>query len=100
LIHEFNNKSGGPEMKRNVMIILVGKRKEAAVNVQKLLTTWGCIIKTRLGLHDGVLDNCSNSGLLVLELVGEKEKRDELAHKISLLTGVKIQLVELELDEE
>jgi len=87
-------------MKRTVMLILVGKRKEAAVNVQKLLTTWGCLIKTRLGLHEGVLDNCSNSGLLVLELVGDKEKIDDLSHKLSLLTGVKVQLSELELEDE
>ena len=45
---------------KELMIILVDTRKERASAVQKVLTTWGCLIKTRLGIHDGVLDNCSN----------------------------------------
>ena len=39
---------------KNVLLILVDHRKNAAVDVQKTLTAWGCLIKTRLGLHEGV----------------------------------------------
>ncbi|MDD5581884.1 MAG: hypothetical protein PHS99_01550, partial [Candidatus Marinimicrobia bacterium] len=69
-------------MKKVVLLILVGKRKTTAVNLQKVLTGWGCIIKTRLGIHDGVLDNCSDSGLLMLELCGSDEQNRELARKV------------------
>jgi hypothetical protein len=86
-------------MERSVMVILVGKRKETAVNVQKILTGWGCMIKTRLGIHDGVLDNCSENGLIILELVGEQDKKDELLRKLSLLDGVNAKLVQLSLPE-
>ena len=58
-------------MTRNVMLILIGSRQDAAEKVQKILTGWGCFIKTRLGLHDDVLDNCSQSGLIFLELTGD-----------------------------
>jgi hypothetical protein len=84
-------------MQKTVLMVLVDKRADSAVNVQKILTTWGCIIKTRLGIHDGVLDKCSDAGLIILELVGEKEKQKELEHKLSILKGVKTQLVELSL---
>jgi hypothetical protein len=84
-------------MQKTLLIVLVDKRADSAVNVQKILTTWGCIIKTRLGIHDGVLDKCSDAGLIVLELVGEKAKFKELEHKLSILNGVKTQLVELSL---
>jgi len=63
---------------KTVMAILVKNRKETADKVQKILTAWGCLIKTRLGLHDGVLDNCSEAGLIVLELVGSPEQHKEL----------------------
>ena len=86
-------------MERNALLILVGSRKASAVNVQKTLTGWGCLIKTRLGIHDGVLSNCSDSGLLFLELVGEKTKHKELTRKLNLLKGVKAELVTLKLDE-
>jgi hypothetical protein len=82
-------------MEKTLLIVLVGKRKDSAVNVQKVLTAWGCIIKTRLGIHDGILDNCSDAGLLILELYGTKEQKDELARKISVISGVTSQLVNL-----
>ncbi len=84
-------------MARNILCILVGKRKETAVNVQKILTAWGCLIKTRLGLHDGTLENCTESGLIILELVGEEEKIQELSRKLELLDDVHAQLVKLSL---
>lgn len=86
-------------MKKTVLVILIGSRKESAVNVQKVLTAWGCLIKTRLGIHDGVLDKCSDQGLLMLELVGEQEQMNELARKVSLIKGVSSKLVELEVTE-
>lgn len=84
-------------MKRNILCILVGKRKDTAVNVQKILTAWGCLIKTRLGLHDGTLDDCSESGVILLELVGEADKIQELSRKLELLDDVHSELVELKL---
>jgi len=86
-------------MEKTILLILVGKRKEAAVNVQKLLTAWGCLIKTRLGIHDGILDNCTDEGLIICELYGSKEQKDELTRKIELIEGVKSQVVTLSLDK-
>ncbi len=86
-------------MKKTVLIVVVGKRKESAVNLQKLLTAWGCIIKTRLGIHDGVQENCTENGLLFLELAGEEEQKQELARKIDLLSGVSSKLIDLEIPE-
>jgi len=86
-------------MKKYVLLILVDKRNESAINMQKTLTAWGCLIKTRLGIHDGVMDNCSQSGLIMCELVGTEENRQELTRKLNLIKGVKAELVELSLDE-
>jgi hypothetical protein len=86
-------------MKKSVLLILLGKRKDSAVKVQSILTGWGCIIKTRLGIHDGVLDDCSDNGLLILELVGDASKNTELADRIKLVEGVAVRLVELSVDE-
>jgi hypothetical protein len=86
-------------MKKTILLILIGKRKEEAVKVQQILTAWGCIIKTRLGIHDGVLENCSDTGLLILELHGSDEQKNELARKVAVLPGVTSKLVELEVEE-
>jgi hypothetical protein len=86
-------------MKTNILLLLINERKQQAPTVQKVLTEWGCLIKTRLGLHSGVLDSCTNTGLIFLELVGEKDKHDEMARKLNLLEGVSAKLVELELKD-
>ncbi len=86
-------------MTKNVLLILLNHRKDCAITVQKLLTTWGCIIKTRLGLHEGVLQNCSETGFMFLELVGEEDKHEELTRKMNLVAGVTAKLVSLDIDE-
>ena len=85
-------------MNRTILLILIGNRNESAVKVQQILTAWGCIIKTRLGIHDGVMDNCSDAGLLILELYGSEEQKQELTRKVAVLPGVSSQLVQLGVD--
>jgi hypothetical protein len=85
---------------KTILAVLISKRKDAAVNVQKILTSWGCIIKTRLGIHDGVLENCSEEGTLILELVGKEEDKSELTRKLSLLRGVTAKRVDLQVTED
>lgn len=85
-------------MGKSFMIILINKRKKEAVTVQKILTEWGCLIKTRLGIHEGVLDNCTEAGSIFLELVGEEEKLNELSRKLNLLDGVSAKLIEMFVD--
>jgi hypothetical protein len=58
------------------------------------------MIKTRLGIHDGVMENCSEQGLLILELAGERKKMDELARKVSLIKGVSSKLIDLKIPKE
>ncbi len=83
--------------KRDVLLIIVDQRNDSAVAVQKTLTAWGCMIKTRLGLHDGTMDNCSETGLIFCELAGDPEKHDELNRKLNLIKGVSSKLVSLEI---
>jgi hypothetical protein len=84
--------------KRNVVAMLINTRNETAVNVQKILTGWGCMIKTRLGIHDGVLDNCTQTGLVLLEMVGEEAKIEEFVRKLNLVKGVTAKRITLELN--
>jgi len=67
-------------MKTIIMAINVGNRNEAVPEVQELLTKYGCIIKTRLGIHTAG-DNCSRKGLIILELSSEDIKDIEELEK-------------------
>ncbi|MBN1155042.1 hypothetical protein JXB12_09025 [candidate division KSB1 bacterium] len=86
-------------MSKNVMLVLLSTRKEVAVKVQQILTAWGCYIKTRLGLHSDTLENCSENGLLFLEMVGDEDKHKEMERKLNLINGVNAKLIKLSIDE-
>jgi len=86
-------------MRKNVLLIYMSTRKETAKTVQTILTGWGCYIKTRLGIHEDVLENCTDTGLVFIELVGETEKHEEVERKLNLVKGVNAQLVQMKLDD-
>ena len=85
---------------KNVLLILIDQRKKNAPQVQKILTEWGCLIRTRLGIHEGVLEECSEEGLIILELVGDEENHKKLMERLNVLPGVKAELVKISLEEE
>lgn len=87
-------------MDRSVLLVYLQTRNQTAEKVQKVLTGWGCFIKTRLGIHDDVLDNCTETGLLFLELAGnDNVKHEELERKLNLIKGVDARLVKMHLDD-
>ena len=74
-----------------ILGVFIKDREKESGNVQRLLTSFGCSIKTRLGLHD-IDDNSSRPyGLIVLELTGLTEEMDKLELELRKLEGVEIQ---------
>ncbi|MBN2794188.1 MAG: hypothetical protein JXR88_02190 [Clostridia bacterium] len=73
---------------RTIMGIEIQNREELAVKVQGLLTKHGCVIKTRLGLHE-TGNFCSPSGLIILEFApNESGEYDALENELNDLEGV------------
>jgi hypothetical protein len=84
-------------MKKSILIALLRTRSKSAVKFQKVLTKYGCIVKTRLGIHDGIAGSCSDTGLIILELVGDKKDTAGLARKLNAIPGVSAKLVDISL---
>lgn len=59
--------------------------------VQNVLTDYGCSIKTRIGLHEVSDDYCSPSGLLLVEVIGSNERRQEFLQALLAVEGVDAQ---------
>ncbi|MBR4401861.1 MAG: hypothetical protein IKT09_09315 [Synergistes sp.] len=79
-----------------IMAVRITDRGKSAVDVQKVLTEYGCYVLTRLGLHDqSVPGTCSPAGLLVLQLCSDSEASQQLEKKLNMLDGVKAKLVDL-----
>jgi len=82
-------------MERSVLLILIENRSAAAVKVQEILTRYGCFIKTRLGLHEVTPQVCSETGLIFIELSGDKKEHLKFEEELQKLKGVSVKLVEL-----
>ncbi len=73
----------------NVMTVLTSSRTENVPEMQQVFTKSGCIIKTRLGIHDAGEDFCSNEGLIILHLTGSDKEILELEENLNKIPGVK-----------
>ena len=70
------------------MAVIISKRTAEAVKVQQVLTTHGCIIKLRVGLHEAG-DVCADDGLVILHLCGTRKDVAALKTDLNKIKGVK-----------
>ena len=80
-----------------ILGVLVTNRTKDSTTVQHILTKFGCSIKTRLGLHEVTSDTCTNYGLILLELTGEKTEWDKLETELLKVEGVLTKKISFEL---
>lgn len=78
----------------HIMGVLVNHRSQKAPKVQEVLTQSGCIIKTRLGLHEAG-DVCSEEGLILLQLSGSTEAIAALEKDLNAIEGVSAKMMEI-----
>jgi len=78
-----------------LIMIKIEKRDPEAVDVQNILTEFGCCIKTRLGLHEVETDKCAASGLIILQLGAEICDIDKFMMKLNDLPHVTAKFMEI-----
>lgn len=74
--------------KRIVLGVQVTNRVPNALEVQEILTEFGCNIKTRLGLHELTDTVCSTVGLLLLEAYRDPLQVKEMESRLKAVKGV------------
>jgi hypothetical protein len=82
-------------MANQIMVIKIGYRRDNAAKVQHVLSQYGCSIKVRLGLHEAG-DVCSDEGLVILQLVGDKEELIKMQKALNEVDNVKAKMVDLD----
>lgn len=63
-----------------ILGINLTNRAECSEEFQKILTKYGCSIRTRIGLHHSDQDVCLNRGIVLLDL---KDEAQELVDELS-----------------
>lgn len=70
--------------------VRLDNRTQTALDFQKVLTHFGCSIKTRLGLHDVSANMCAPNGLILLEIIHDDEA-ENLKKELKEIEGIEIQ---------
>lgn len=78
----------------NIMAVVVNHRLENALEVQRVLTKYGCIIRMRLGMHEAG-DVCSQEGLIIMQLSGTNEEIMNFESELNSIQGVKANHIEI-----
>lgn len=77
-----------------ILGIRVADRTHEAETVQKLLTAYGCSVRTRLGLHVQNEITESSEGLILIELTGDTTEMDKLENELTDTAGVDVRRME------
>lgn len=82
----------------NVRIIgiNVSNRSEVAEKVQKVLTNYGCSIRTRLGLNEADEIHYGSGGLIILELTGNEKEWEMMMKYLSEIADIQVKYMDFE----
>lgn len=75
-----------------VLTVHVTDRLKKAPLIQKTLSEFGNVIRTRVGLHEITKDYSSPEGVLLLDIVGEPKAR-QLQKTLNKIPGIETKLV-------
>ena len=75
--------------------IKMDNRVANAAVLQQALTKNGCLIKTRLGMHEVDEQTCANYGLIVLQPCGTLAEIEQLVKDLNALDGITAKMMDL-----
>ena len=84
--------------KSTILGVQVTKRCQKATEIQDIFSSYGCSIRTRIGLHSSAQANCSPGGLIIIEAIGNSDEINQLRNKLSEIEGVIVKSMEFTLE--
>ena len=74
-----------------ILGIKLFERVTTAADFQKILSEYGCFIKTRIGLHSVSHGICAQNGIVLIEFIGNDETLAEFEKALNSLGKIEIQ---------
>ena len=74
-----------------ILGVMINDPSKGADKIQNILTKYGCCIRTRLGMHDIDEEYASETGLMLLEIMGDLHECLRLENELLDLEGVDVQ---------
>jgi hypothetical protein len=74
-----------------ILGVMINDPSKGADKIQNILSKYGCSIRTRLGMHDIDEEYSTETGLMLLELIGDMSECLKLENELLSLDGVEVQ---------
>lgn len=74
-----------------ILGVMINDTAKGADTIQSILTKYGCVIRTRLGIHDVDADYANDTGLMLLELNGDVNECLRLENELLAVNGIEVQ---------
>lgn len=85
------------DSKLNIVVIKITDRIKETGKLQKVLTKYGKVVKTRYGFHELNDTVCSRNALIILELSGELTQQEKLISDLALIGGIKTEIMKFDI---
>lgn len=73
-----------------ILGILVLERDKLAPSLQSVFSKYGCCIKTRLGLNELDIPDKGSAGLIILELMGNRDECMRLENELLAMEALQV----------
>jgi hypothetical protein len=74
-----------------ILGVMINNPSKGADKIQNIFSKYGCSIRTRLGMHDMDAEYAGETGLILLELIGDMQESLRLENELLELEGVEVQ---------
>jgi len=74
-----------------VVGLIVNNRSEITGQVQKAFTSYGCTIRTRLGINEE--SQKEDTGIILLELVGDNSEMNKLVERLNGINNISVGVI-------
>ena len=82
--------------KHLIVGVHITDRVQTVPDIQKVLTEYGCYIRTRVGLHDVQGEYCAPGGLILLDMICHEAACQEMVSKLKAIPGIDVQQMAFE----
>lgn len=78
-----------------ILGLRINHRHANAAKLQETLTSFGCNIRMRVGLHETDETFCSDDGVIVLQVCGDEGVLEGMVATLSGLDGITVKVMDL-----
>jgi len=74
-----------------ILGVKLNHRMTTATAFQKVVSDWGCNIKTRIGIHNAENGKCSPTGVILLDVIGTDQEIMDIENSLKNIPDIEIQ---------